>query len=315
MSTPSPVTDGRHVWAMTGTGVIKAFTVAGEELWTRNVQADYGEFGIQFGYGSSPLLHGNSLYVQVLHGFFTDDPSYLLRIDAMTGKTTWRVERPTKALRESPDSYTTPTLLRHNGQTQLVITGGDAVTAHNLDTGAEIWRADVLNPQRRTNYRIVASPLVLGDLVIAPTRVGPLAAIRAGGTGDVSGSHVAWTFHRGPDVPTPVTDGALLYLVSETGVVYAVDVKTGELVYGPQRLPNDFYSASPLLADGKIYVTGETTGVTTVFRAGRTFEILASNTFGDPCEPYCLSTIAVSQGQLFVRTDAHLWVVGDRRRP
>ena len=115
-------------------------------------------------------------------------------------------------------------------------------------------------------------------------------------------------------MPTPVSDGTLLYLVSETGVVYCVDVQTGVLVYGPARLPNDFYSASPLLADGKIYVTGETTGVTTVFRAGPKFEILASNTFGDPCAPYCLSSIAVSQGQLFVRTDAHLWVVGERRR-
>lgn len=314
MSTPSPVTDGRHVWAMTGTGIIKAFTMAGAEVWTRDIQRDYGQFGIQFGYGSSPLLHQGSLYVQVLHGMLTDDPSYVLRLDGLTGRTSWRVERPTKALRESPDAYTTPTVLTHNGQTQLIITGGDAVTAHDLATGAEIWRADVLNPTRQTNFRIVASPLIVGDMVIAPTRVGPLAAVRAGGRGDVAASHVAWTFHRGPDVPTPVSDGTLLYLVSETGVVYCVDVKTGALVYGPVRLPNDFYSASPLLADGKIYVTGETTGVTTVFKAGPQFEILASNTFDDACAPYCLSSIAVSQGQLFVKTSAHLWVVGTRRR-
>jgi hypothetical protein len=102
-------------------------------------------------------------------------------------------------------------------------------------------------------------------------------------------------------------------LVSETGIVYCLDVKTGEEVYGPVRLPSDFYSASPVLADGKIYVTGETTGVTTVFRAGPQFEILASNTFNDPCAPYCLSSVAISQGQLFIRTDAHLWVLGDRR--
>jgi len=314
MSSPSPVTDGRHVWAMTGTGILKAFDFAGTEVWTRDLQRDYGEFGLQFGYGSSPVLHGNALYVQVLHGMLTDDPSYVLRIDALTGRTVWRVERPTDAIHESPDSYSTPTLLHHNGQTQLIVTGGDVVTSHNLETGAEVWRADILNPQNRSNYRIISSPLVLGDLIIAPTRVNPLAAIRAGGTGDISTSHVAWTFHRGPDVPTPVSDGKLLYLVSEQGVVYCVDVRTGELIYGPERLPNDFYSASPLLADGKIYATGETSGVTTVFRAGPKFEILASNTFGDPCEPYCLASIAVSQGQLFVKTDANLWVVGQRRR-
>jgi outer membrane protein assembly factor BamB len=313
MSSPSPVTDGQRVWVMSGTGVLKAFDVAGRELWSRRLQEDYGTFGLQFGYGSSPLLHEGNLYVQVLHGFFTDDPSYVLRIDALTGKTVWRTVRPTPALHESPDSYTTPTLVRHNGRTEIVTTGGDLVTGHDAATGAELWRADVLNPSRARNFRIIPSPLVAGGLIIASTRVRPLVALRPGGSGDVSRSHVAWTFERGPDVPTPVSDGKYLYLVSEQGVVYCVEVQTGKLVYGPVRLPSDFYSASPLLADGKLYATGETTGVTTVFRAGPTFEILASNTFGDPCAPYCLSSIAVSQGQLFVKTDAHLWVVGERR--
>ena len=98
MSSPSPVTDGKHVWVMTGTGVLKAFDFAGKELWTRDIQKDYGAFGIQFGYASSPLLHGDALYLQVLHGMHTDDPSYVLKIDKMTGKTVWRVERPTDAL-------------------------------------------------------------------------------------------------------------------------------------------------------------------------------------------------------------------------
>jgi outer membrane protein assembly factor BamB len=196
-----------------------------------------------------------------------------------------------------------------------VITGGDVVTGHDPDNGREIWRADVLNPSNRSNYRIISSPVVVGDLIIAPSRVNPLVALRADGTGDISTSHVAWTFHRGPDVPSPVSDGKILYLVSETGVVYALDVATGAQIYGPVRLPPDFYSSSPVLADGRIYVTGETTGVTTVFRAGPTFEILASNTFNDPCTPYCLSSVAISQGQLFIKTDANLWVVGTRRKP
>ena len=99
MSSPSPVTDGKLVWVMTGTGILKDFDFAGKELWTRDIQKDYGTFGIQFGYASSPLLDGDSLYVQVLHGMNTDDPSYVLRIDKMTGKTVWRVERPTDAQR------------------------------------------------------------------------------------------------------------------------------------------------------------------------------------------------------------------------
>jgi outer membrane protein assembly factor BamB len=315
MSSPSPVTDGRRVWAMTGTGVIKAFDFAGTEIWMRDLQKEHGTFGLQFGYGSSPLLHEGALYVQVLHGFFTDDPSYLMKIDAATGKTVWRTERPTPALNESPDSYTTPALLQHDGKTEIVTTGGDLVTGHDPATGKELWRADILNPKRASNFRLISSPVVAGGLIIAPSRVNPLVALRPGGAGDVANTHVAWTFHRGPDVPSPVSDGTYLYLVSETGVVYTLDLKTGALVYGPVRLPSDFYSASPVLADGKIYVTGETTGVTTVFRAGPAFEILASNTFNDPCTPYCLSSVAISQGQLFLRTDAHLWVVGERRKP
>jgi outer membrane protein assembly factor BamB len=313
MSSPSPVTDGRHVWVMTGTGILKAFDVAGKELWTRDIQKDYGKFGIQFGYASSPLLDGSALYLQVLHGMNTDDPSYVLRIDNMTGKTVWKVERPTDAVVESPDSYTTPALLRLGNRTQIVITGGDVVTGHDAESGKEVWRADVLNPENRSNYRIISSPVIAGELVIAPSRINPLVALRTGGSGDISRTHVAWTFHRGPDVPSPVSDGTYLYLVSETGVVYCLDLKSGKLVYGPRRIPSDFYSSSPVLADGKIYVTGESTGVTTVFRAGPKFEILASNTFNDPCSPYCLASLAVSQGQLFIKTDAHLWVVGQRR--
>jgi len=313
MSSPSPVTDGNRVWVMTGVGILKSFDFAGTEIWTRDIQKDYGYFGLNWGYASSPLLHEGALYVQVLHGMKTDDASYVLKVDASTGKTIWKVERPTIARQESPDSYTTPAVVRAGSRTEIIITGGDAVTAHNPANGQEYWRADILNPTNQGNYRIVASPLIVGDLVIAPSRNNPLAALRAGGTGDVSGTHVAWRFERGPDVPTPVSDGTYLYVVNETGVVYCLNVKTGALVYGPERLPNDFYSASPTLADGKIYVSGETNGITTVFKQGPKFEIVASNTFNDACDPYCQSTVAVSEGQLFIRTSAHLWAIGTRR--
>ena len=97
MSSPSPVTDGAAVWVMTGTGILKAFDFSGTELWTRDVQKDYGRFGLSWGYASSPLLYDDALYVQVLHGMRTDDPSYVLRIDKKTGRTVWRVERHTDA--------------------------------------------------------------------------------------------------------------------------------------------------------------------------------------------------------------------------
>jgi outer membrane protein assembly factor BamB len=313
MSSPSPVTDGRTVWVMTGVGILKAFDFAGKQLWSRDIQADYGRFGLNWGYASSPLLKNDALYVQVLHGMKTDDPSYILKIDAATGKTIWHVERATPALAESPDSYTTPLWVDTPTRPELVITGGDVISGHNPETGAEYWRADVLNPQRARNYRIVASPTVVGDLVIAPTRNNPMVAIRPGGSGNVASTHVAWTFAQGPDVPTPVSDGKLLYIVRDGGVAFALDVNTGETVYGPERLPNGTYSASPILADGKIYVTTEEEGITTVYRAGPKFEVLSSNRLADDCSPYCLSTVAISDSQLFIRTASFLWAIGERK--
>jgi outer membrane protein assembly factor BamB len=308
MSSPSPVTDGRHVWVMTGTGILKGFDFDGKEIWTRDVQMDYGRFGLNWGYASSPLLHEDALYVQVLHGMKTDDPSYVMRLDKMTGKTVWRVERPTDAIRESPDAYTTPALLQYDGKTEIVITGGDCVTGHDPGTGEELWRANGLNPLNEANYRIVASPVVQGDIIYAPTRERPLLALRAGGRGDVTESHRLWSFEHGPDVPTPVSDGKYFYVVNDRGIMWALDAESGEEIWGQQRVTPGTYSSSPVLADGKIFVTSED-GVTTVVRAGEKFEILAENSLDD----YSLSSPAISEGQIFMRTAGHLYCIGERQ--
>jgi outer membrane protein assembly factor BamB len=307
MSSPSPVTDGRHVWVMTGTGILKAFDFGGKEIWTRDIQKDYGRFGLNWGYASSPLLHEDALFVQVLHGMKTDDPSYLLRIDKASGKTLWRIERPTRAIRESPDSYTTPALLRYGTTTEIVVTGGDVVTGHDPASGKELWRSDGLNPTNNPAYRIVASPFVFGEMIYAPTRERPLLALRAGGRGDITSSHRVFAFESGPDVPTPVTDGQYLYVVRDNGVMFCIDAKTGKTIYGPERLKPGTYSGSPVLADNKIYVTNED-GVTVVVRAGPKFEVVAENDFGE----YTLSSPAISQGQLFIRTDKALYAIGRR---
>jgi len=310
MSSPSPVTDGRHVWVMTGTGMLRGFDFDGKEIWARDIPRDYGPFGLNWGYASSPLLHEDALYVQVLHGMKTDDPSYVMRLDKMTGETVWRVERPTQAIRESPDSYTTPALLQYDGKTEIVITGGDCVTGHDPETGEELWRANGLNPLNEANYRIVASPVVNGNIIYAPTRERPLLALRAGGRGDVTESHRLWSFDHGPDVPTPVSDGEYFYVVNDRGIMWALDAETGEEIWGQQRVTPGTYSSSPVLVDGKILVTSED-GVTTVVRAGEKFEILAENTLDD----YSLSSPAISEGQIFMRTAGHLYCIGERVSP
>jgi outer membrane protein assembly factor BamB len=182
------------------------------------------------------------------------------------------------------------------------------VTGHDPATGKELWRLNGLNPSNDPNYRIVASPVVAAGLIIAPSRQNPVIAIRPGGRGDVTQSHKAWQFSRGPDVPSPISDGTRVFLVTDNGVVYALDAKTGAVVWGPTRLKSGTYSASPVLAEGRVYVTNED-GLTSVFAAGPTFELLAEN----PLNDYTLSSPAVSQGQIFIRTAKQLFAIGTKR--
>jgi outer membrane protein assembly factor BamB len=305
MSSPSPVTDGKSVWVMTGTGILKAFDFTGRELWARDIQKDYGRFGLNWGYASSPLLVRDRLFVQILHGMKTDRPSYLLSLDATTGKTVWRVERPTDALSESHDAYTTPALLRYDGREEIVVSGGDHVTGHDLATGAELWRAAGTNPNRDRNYRIVASPIATNGMIFAPSRERPFIALRAGGRGDVSTSHLAWSTDKGPDVPTPAVSWPYLYIVNDRGIMWCRDARTGAEVWGNQRVKSGTYSASPVVADGKVYVTSED-GVTTVVEAGPAFRVLAENDLAD----YTLASPAVSGGQIFIRTQKYLYSIG-----
>jgi outer membrane protein assembly factor BamB len=308
MSSPSPVTDGKSVFALTGTGVLKGFEFSGNELWARDLQKEYGAFGLNWGYASSPLLYGDSLYVQVLHGMKTDDPSYVMRVSKTDGKTIWKVERPTDAIQESPDAYTTPALLRVGKAAEIVISGGDYVTGHDPATGKELWRVGGMNPQKQPFYRTVTSPVVYGDVVYAAARERPVVAIRGGGRGDVTKSHVLFSFNNGPDVPTPIADGKYFYVFNDRGIVWCLDAKTGQEIWGSQRLKPATYSSSPVLAEDRIYITNEE-GLTSVIKAGPTFEVLAENALND----YCLSSPAISDGQIFMRTTTHLWAIGQRK--
>jgi outer membrane protein assembly factor BamB len=306
MISNSPVTDGKTVWVLTGTGILKAFDFKGNELWGRDIQKDYGHFGQNWGYGSSALLYEDSLYVQVIHGMHTQDPSYILRIDNKTGKTLWRVERPSPAIRESPDAYTTPAIYKDAKRSELIITGGDVITTHDLATGKELWRGTGFNPTGRQDNRVIASALVYDGMVYAPTRVKPLLAFQL----DSDSPKQIFSFDHGPDVPTPVCDGKLFYSVNDGGVMWALDAKTGAEVYGGQRLKAATYSSSPTLADGKLYIVNED-GLTSVVKAGAQFEVLAENSL----DGYTLSSPAVSEGQIFIRTDKFLYAIGKRLTP
>jgi outer membrane protein assembly factor BamB len=305
-TSPSPVTDGVHVWSFTGNGVLTCFDLAGQEKWERRLQSDYGEFGLNWGYGSSPLLVEDRLIIPVLHGNDTDDPSYVLAIDKVTGKTLWRTERPTDAPRESPDAYITPQLLRLPTHSEVILNGGDLVTGHDLETGKELWRADVLNPSKQGNYRIIPSCLVVDDLIIAPSRINPMVAIKTGGQGDIAQSHVVWQSEHGPDVPTPISDGKYLWMVTgDRSLFSCLDLKTGQPLYDRERLPSATYSSSPVLADGRIYLMNENCE-TVVLQAGPEFKILAVNKLEGSNG---LSSPAVVGREIFLRTSDAIYCV------
>jgi outer membrane protein assembly factor BamB len=306
MSSPSPITDGAMVWALTGTGVLTALTVEGKPVWQVELQKEYGKFGLNWGYGSSPLLYDNMLIVPVLHGMTTKDPSYLVAFEPKTGKVIWRVERPTDAQNEGPDAYTTPMPMKAGETMEIVVVGGDYFTGHDPKTGKELWRCGGLNPQQDKFYRAVCSPAVVGDMVFACIKKGPFVACKGGGKGLVTASNIAWTSATGCDVPTPVSDGTHLFVLNDGGLMSCYEPKTGKAFYEKQRLPAGTYSASPLLADGKIYVTSEK-GRTTVLAAGPEFKVLSENPLDDD---YTLSSIAVSGKQLFIRTSSHLYCIG-----
>jgi outer membrane protein assembly factor BamB len=302
-ASPSPITDGKYVWIFTGNGKFACLTMDGKPVWKRDIQADYGKFGLNHGYASTPLLHGDRLYVQVLHGMLTDDPSYVFAVDKTTGKTIWKVERPTDAKQESPDNYATPQLVTVNNGQQLVISGGDYVTGHALDSGKELWRIGGFNPTDNGFNRTIASSVVVGSNVYTTsTRGRPFIAFKAGGSGNITGKSEIWTNNLGADVPTPTTDGKYIYVLNDIGIINCLDAATGKPVYEGQRIERGTYSSSPLLADGKLYCINEE-GTTTVVEAGPTFKILGVSKL----DSHTLASPVAVDNQIFIRTAEYLY--------
>lgn len=307
-SSPSPVTDGKHVYVINAYGHVHGFDFAGNEIWKRELWKDYGRFGLNFGHASSPLLFGDSLYVQMLQVTKKNDPSYLLRIDKATGKTLWKVDFPMTADFKAAEGYSTPTILKQGNRVELIVNGSDQITGHDITTGQELWRVAGLSADKEPS-RIASSPIVADGVIYAPSADRPLLALRAGGRGNLGEAHRLWSSRNGPDVPSPVTDGKYFYIVNDKGIVRCLDAKAGKEIWGPERLKLGDYSASPVLADGKLYIINEE-GLTFVLKAGAKFEVLAENSLDDQV----LSSPAISDGQIFIRTAKFLYCIGKRTK-
>ena len=307
-ASPSPSTDGKHVWAMVGTGDLACYTLDGKEVWKFNLQDRVGKFNIQFGMTSTPVLDGDKLYVQLL---FTGG-RHVLALDKLTGKTVWHVERASDAHDECEHSYASPTVYRDADREFLLTHGGDYIVAHNLKDGSEIWRCGGLNPLGNYNptLRFVASPLAVPGLIVVPSaKNGPVLGIDPAASGNITDSKDSHRWTRAantPDVPSPLVHEGLVYLCRENGTLIVLDAKTGEQIY-EERVYSDRYRASPVYADGKIYLTSRD-GTVTVVKSGRKFEVLAENKLGEPIS----SSPVVADGRIYLRSFNALYAIGDK---
>jgi outer membrane protein assembly factor BamB len=278
-----------HFW-------VRSYDHDGNEQWSR----DLGTFESQHGHGASPVIYGNTVIVTNDQ----DGESFVIALDLTTGKPVWKTPR-----RPAPEytAYGTPCIHhRPDGTPELLLSSqSHGISSLDPKTGAPNWEAPVYR------IRVVASPVVAGDVVIGSCGQGGgagnyLSAVKLGGKGDVSKTHVAYTLRKGtPYVPTPLYESGRLYLISDSGIATAVEAATGREIWS-ERLRAEFFG-SPVLIDGKIYCA-TTKGEMIVLATGDTFELLARNPIGEGTH----STPCVDGGRIYVKTFTHLVCIGAR---
>jgi outer membrane protein assembly factor BamB len=303
----SPSTDGKHVWAFDGGGDLACFDLDGQEVWRFNAQDRYGKFKMQWGTHTSPLLDGDRLYLQLINS----GGAHVICLNKDDGKEVWNVERKSDARAECKESYASSVMWRKGDDALLIVHGGDYTTAHRLTDGSEVWRVGGLNPADHYNptLRFVASPAASADLVVCPSaKHGPVVGVRpdASGLVEAGGKGELWRKPSAtPDVSSPLICDGFVYLCGENGgPLICLDAKTGEEKYS-ERLHGARYRASPVAADGKIYLTARD-GVVTVVKAGPKFEKLAENKLPDETA----ASPVVSGGRIYLRGFDALWAIG-----
>jgi outer membrane protein assembly factor BamB len=318
-ASPSPSTDGRHVYAFFGTGDFVCCDFDGKIVWRFNAQERYGKFRIQHGIHITPLLHGDRLYLSLLHS----NAWWVLALDKKTGDEVWKVRRETDATDECEQAYASPVLWRNGKDEYLVVLGCDYATAHRLTDGAEIWRVGDLNPKGPTYnraFRIIATPAASADLVVVPSaRDGPVVGVKPEAKGMVkTGSPFEhWRLagkgpgplSKTPDVPAPLIHDGLVYLVRqyqrEPGALICIDAKSGKEIYYESIHPAR-YRASPVYADGKIYLAARD-GFVTVVKAGPKFEKLAEIQMPDQIA----ASPVVADGRIYLRGFKTLYAISE----
>jgi outer membrane protein assembly factor BamB len=309
-ASPTPVTDGQRVIVSFGSEGLYAYDFDGKLLWTQDLGVlNAGWFydpDYEWGIGSSPIIWKNLLIVQC----DIQKNSFLAAFDVATGKQVWRTSR------EEIPSWSTPAIFESNGHTELVTQATTFTRGYDPATGKELWRLS-------GNSEItIPTPIVGQGLVIVTNGyrgVQPIFAIKPGATGDITlqkdqtkSDSIAWSMIRGgPYIPTPVVYGDQLYVLLNNGVLAAYNVTTGQRIY-QERLggTGGSFSASPVVADGKLYLASED-GDVFVVKAGAAYELLAKNSVGE----IVMATPAVSDGIIIVRGLRNVYAFGAPRNP
>ncbi|MCI0538083.1 MAG: PQQ-binding-like beta-propeller repeat protein, partial [Verrucomicrobiales bacterium] len=322
-ASPSPVADANRVFFFYGDGTLVAFDHLGKQLWSRSITKDYGEFAFQWTFSTSPLLYEGKLYLQVLQRNVPvggrgrkDGPneSYLLALDPASGKELWRVVRPSEAVAESLEAFTTPVPFEHSGRKEILVVGGDCLTGHDPQTGQEIWRWGTWNPTKIGHWRLVPSPAAGGGVVLAcGPKSAPIYAIKAGGSGTLDDSAIAWKSPQREvtsDVTTPLFYDGDFFVVKEErpGLLFRIEPATGKVKWSRELPGRKKYETSPTGADGKVYLMNFAGDVTVVNAKDGT--ILHTVAMGDEGDDMTRSTIAVANGQIFIRTNKKLYCIG-----
>lgn len=304
-SNPSCVTDGEHVFAYFKSGDLACVDLKGKIVWQTNLQDKYGEDTLWWDLGTSPVLTKAHCVVTVMQ----TGPSYLVAFEKGTGKVAWKEDRNLGAPEEAAQSYSTPVVLNDKGKETLVVLGADHVTAHDAANGKEVWRVGGLNPTGHKYFRSIASAVVHNGIVVAPyAREATVTAIKLGGRGDVTKSHVVWTKNgKGSDVPTPTAADGRVYILNDKGTISCLNIETGSEIWsGQTEKHRNGFSSSPILADGKIYITRED-GKTFVLAQGNEFKVLGANELDGT---QTVASPVLVDGKILIRTDTHLYCIG-----
>ncbi len=301
----TPATDGRYVIAYFGSQGLYAFDMKGRIIWKKDLgvlnAGAYDAPDYEWGTASSPIIYNDLVIVQC----DTQNESFLLAADIKTGKTIW------KTIREELPSWGTPTIYPGKDRVELVTNASNFIRGYDPATGQELWRLG-------GSSKITAPTPIFSDglIVVASGRrpEAPIFVIRAGAAGDItlgneqtSSKDIAWSKQkRGSYMPTPLIYGDYLYVLANQGIFDCYNLKTGEEIYR-ERISHQGggFSASPVAADGKIYLPGEDGGIFVV-KTGPKFELLATNQMGE----LLMATPAISSSMMFVRTQHHLFAIG-----